>query len=95
MTSASIPLPKLELAIRQICNSLNDRYGCRAIWENMSEEELWRDLIACILGSRVRFEAAHSAMERLEKAGLVSRALHIAEYGEYEQDVLCALSGNN
>jgi len=95
MTSAGIPLSKLELAIRQICDSLNDRYGCRAIWENMSEEELWHDLMGCILGSRVSFEAAHSAMERLEKAGLISCALHIAEYKKYEKDVLCALSGNS
>ena len=95
MTAASIPLSQLKLAIREVCNCLHERSGCRATWENMSEEELWHELIACILGSRVSFEAAHSAMERLEKAGLASRAFHIAEYRKYEQDVLCALSGNN
>jgi len=93
MTVASIPLPQLELAIQEVCNCLHDGHGCRATWGNMSEEELWRELIACILGSRVRFDVAHSAMERLEKAGLVSRGPHITKYMNYEQDVLCTLSG--
>jgi len=95
MTVASISLPQLELAVREVCNYLHDGHDHRSTWENMSEEELWRELIACILGSRVRFDVAHSAIERLEKTGTFPLALQIARHANYEQYVLRVLSGTD
>jgi len=95
MPAARIPLSRIELAIREVCNCLGDKRGCSSAWESMNEKDLWRELVACILGSRVRFEVAHSAMDRMDEAGLFARAPDIRRSVCYEQDVLRALSGHN
>jgi N-glycosylase/DNA lyase len=41
------------------------------VWEDFREYILWRELASCILGSRVPFELARSAVRHLDKAGLL------------------------
>jgi N-glycosylase/DNA lyase len=41
------------------------------VWEDFREYVLWRELASCILGSRVPFELARSAVRHLDKAGLL------------------------
>src|SRR5437660_8671692 len=43
-----------------------------APWRVMSEQELWCELVACVLGSAVRFEDAVCAIRRLKKAGALT-----------------------
>ncbi|MEZ5617526.1 MAG: hypothetical protein R3E40_04520 [Rhodocyclaceae bacterium] len=38
---------------------------------NLSEADLRRELVACVLGSQVRFETAVSALDKLKTAGLL------------------------
>jgi N-glycosylase/DNA lyase len=59
----------------------------------MSEDDLWRELVACILGSRVRFHVAHAAVERMSRANLLSETRRSSRYEEYQRDVIAALSG--
>jgi N-glycosylase/DNA lyase len=59
----------------------------------MTEDDLWRELVACILGSRVRFEVAHSAVERIEKRRLFCQERRSSRFDHYERDVSNALSG--
>jgi N-glycosylase/DNA lyase len=58
----------------------------------MSENELWRELVACILGSRVRFEVAYSAMQRMDARLLFCEPRRSSHFERYEQDVIAALS---
>ena len=39
-----------------------------------TEQQLWEELVACILGSRVVFETSYSAFKHLKKAGYTSLA---------------------
>ena len=48
--------------------------------------------MACILGSRVRYDIAYSAIERMDKARLFSGKPDLTRRSKYEKDVLRALS---
>ena len=61
MTTIRYSLPVIEHAIRDVCSVLGDR--AFVSWEEHSEDDLWRELIYCILGSRVKFQVAHAAVE--------------------------------
>ncbi len=93
MTVSPIPVTIIEGAIRDVCQLLQQEDHSASPWETMSEEDLWRELVACILGSRVRFHVAHAAVERMRRANLFSERRRSSRYDEYQRDVTAALSG--
>ena len=93
MPATHVSLPAIENAIRDVCSALDESGRQRPSWSSMTEDDLWRELIACILGSRVRFEIAHSAVHRIEKMRLLSQSRRSSGFAQYEQDIIGALSG--
>ena len=92
ITATRVPLPAINNAIRGVYFALGDKNYHPPSWISMTEDELWRELVACILGSRVRFEVAHSAVKRMEKRRLFSERSRSSRFSQYEQDVKDALS---
>ncbi len=92
MTSIGIPLSLIENAIRNVYIALEEQSHISSAWTTITEDDLWRELVACILGSRVRFEVAHHALERLDKGNLLSESRRSSQFELYEQDVSRALS---
>jgi len=92
MPARCVPLPRLEKAIREVCICLQEKCARKFEWETLGENDLWRELVACILGSRVRYDVAYSAIERMEKASLFSATRTLTRRPKYEDDVLRALS---
>ncbi len=92
MSVAGIPLPAIKNAIREICFALEERGHRPPTSIGMTEDELWRELVACILGSRVRFEVAHAAVERMERRRLFCEHRRSSRFEEYEQEVVRVLS---
>jgi len=92
MSAIGVSLPKLEYAIREVSRCLEQNNTHRPKWDAMNENDLWRELVACILGSRVRFDVAHAAIERMDKAGLFSSAHRFLRSDEYEHDILRVLA---
>jgi len=92
MLASGIPLPRLEKAIREVCISLQEKYTRRFEWGTLGEDDLWRELVACILGSRVRYDVAYSAIERMEKTNLFSATRTLTKRPKYEEEVLSVLS---
>ena len=90
MTKIRYSLPVIEHAIRDVCSLLEDRSF--ASWEQYSEDDLWRELVYCILGSRVRFEVVHAAIERMDELCLLSESPRNAHFDRYEEDTVTALS---
>ena len=90
MTNVRYSLPVIETAIRDVCSVLEDR--AFASWEEHSEDDLWRELVYCILGSRVKFQVAHTAVERMDGMGLLSHSRRNAHFDNYEEDTFTALS---
>ena len=72
MAATHVSLPAIENAIRDVCCALDESGRQRPSWSSMTEDDLWRELVACILGSRVRFEIAHTAVYRMEKMRLLT-----------------------
>jgi len=93
MAAQAVQLSKLERAVQEVCICLQGKYEQKLEWVNLSEDLLWRELVACILGSRVRYSVAYSAIERMKKANLLSTAHVIVRRHKYEQDVLNVLMG--
>jgi len=92
MTVIGIPLPAINNAIREVCVALEEVRHLPPLWTSMTEDDLWRELVACILGSRVRFEAPHSAGERMDRRRLFCEHRRSSRFPQYEQDVRGALS---
>ena len=65
MSAIQYSLPAIEYAIRDVCVALDETERAATCWSRQSEDDLWRELVSCILGSRVRFEAVHAAVERM------------------------------
>lgn len=92
MTVTPIPLPAIENAIREVCFALEEKRYQSPSWTTMTEDDLWREVVACILGSRVRFEIAHSAVERMQRKRLLCEPRRSSRFEQYEQDVIRVLS---
>lgn len=92
MTATRIPLPAINNAIREVCFALEEKSHLPPSWSSMTEDDLWRELVACILGSRVRFEVAHSAIKRMDRSLLFSENRRSCRFQQYEQDVMGVLS---
>lgn len=90
MTAIRFSLAAIEHAIRDVCCALDER--ALASWAKHNEDDLWRELVSCVLGSRVRFEAAHAAIERMDGMSLLSHSRRTARFDQYEEDTVAALS---
>lgn len=92
MSAIQYSLPAIEYAIRDICVALDETERASTSWSGQSEDDDWRELVSCILGSRVRFEAAHAAVERMDDMRLLSSSRRTVRFDQYEQDTVTALS---
>ncbi len=88
MIGQKVHLPRLKKAIQEVCICLQEKYSHKLQWDTLDESILWRELVACILGSRVRYDVAYSAIERMEKANLFSDTQTMAKRPLYEESVL-------
>jgi len=93
MSATCYSLPAIEYAIREVCVALDGAGQNSPCWSRHGEDDLWREVVSCILGSRVRFETAHAAVERMHCMRLLSRSRRGSDFNQYEQDTVTALSG--
>ena len=88
MTATNVSLPAIKNAIREVCFALDENEWQSPSWARMTEDDLWRELVACILGSRVLFEIAHSALERITKRRLLCQERRSSRFDHYERNKL-------
>ena len=69
--SSEISLEIIDCAIRRVAKALPSRVTEKLQWASFSEEDLWRELVACILGSAVSFVCALKALQQLTERGLL------------------------
>ena len=67
----SVPKQNIENAVIRLCGEIHTENDNKIRWEKFSENELWFELISCILGSRVKYETARGCSDRLKEANLV------------------------
>lgn len=86
---------QLEHAIRNVYCELASKKTVSQQWNAMSEKDLWREMVACILGSRVRYDIACAAMDRMDQCNLFSSPFRSSGFQDYEAQVMSALSGEH
>ncbi len=60
----------IERAVSNVAIQVRDIQRSFA-WQDFKEYILWRELASCIMGSRIQFELARSAVRHLDKTGLL------------------------
>lgn len=91
--ATQLPLSVIKNAILDICIVLEEQEPMFTSSPTCSEDDLWRELVSCILGSRVRFETACAAVERLDNMCLLCHLRCTSDFDRYETDILATLSG--
>lgn len=87
MTSAPLSLPVIQRAINDACAVLQDIDPLRFAWTELSENRLWRELVGCILGSRIRHELAQQALHAIARSGLLNWRRRSSNFRQYERDL--------
>lgn len=90
MTTTRFSFSAIEHAIRDVYSVLDERISVS--WKKNSEDDLWRELVFCILSSRVRFETVQATIERMDDMCLLSRPRGNTQFDQYEENTMTALS---
>lgn len=92
-SSLSSPSEKtrFDITIRKLCSFIEKNIFTDFV---PSEYYLRRELVACILGSQVRYEMALSALKRIENSGLLDDKWWYCISDNFESKVFDLLSGN-
>lgn len=83
---------RLERTVRRLCPLIEQQINAKSS-SPLTEYDLRRELVACILGSQVRHEMATTALERLEQAQLLHDACWSGSRDTFESQVFDVLSG--
>ena len=94
MQSVTQKSERFENTIKKLCTIIERRLSMKEK-VYFQEYDLRKELIACILGSQVRQEAAMIALDRLEKAKLILEDNWTASANSYEEKVFDVLSGSS
>jgi len=76
-------------AVRAVATQIATE-SCDVFWRGLSEEQLWAELVGCILSSQVRHEMCSAAHERLTELSLLSLE-RIQRTQQLHQDIYGAL----
>lgn len=76
---------RLEYAVVKLTKNMNSM-NHKQTWNAMSEDSLWVELVACLLGSGVAFEHAQSIVKDLSEKGLLE-VQNLSIYREFETNI--------
>jgi N-glycosylase/DNA lyase len=72
MERRTMNLATINSAIRALCAEQPMTDAPRSTWHSRTEDDLFFDVVVCILSSQTLFELALATAERLKQAGLIS-----------------------
>ena len=87
----SICKSTFERAVIDIAEDVNKRSKTKR-WQQRDESQLWYELVACLLGSRVSFELAQASAKSLDSSGVLDRAFISRVNHGYSDMVFSVLS---
>lgn len=79
---------RIEHTIECICEEISKRTSTTSDWMNRPEADIYREVVAAILGSRVSFEIAVAATEALAERDLLQYSGNCQEYTQRILEVL-------
>lgn len=72
---SSLGVDNIEKAVIKLCKVIESERKEITDWKYYSEEQLWFELVSCILGSRVPFETAEACSKYLRNLGLLDKSI--------------------
>lgn len=87
-----ISISSAEEVVLQISKEIEDYSYPMMSWKDLTEQQLWIELVSCILGSQVSFEHANSALKHLSSSGLLNIQNLIEEPAKFEKKISEELS---
>jgi N-glycosylase/DNA lyase len=80
----------LEYAVGEVCKEIKKRKNI-VNWHDMPEEQLWNELVSCILGSQVRHEHLQYVIKYLFSEDLLSIKYLLSDGERFERNMRLAL----
>lgn len=65
-----LELESIERSVLKVCDHIDNKREFFE-WNTYSEEQLWHELVSCILGSQVQYETAKGCINHLVESGLL------------------------
>ena len=81
---------RLEYAVGEVCKEIK-RIKNIVNWHDIPEEQLWKELVSCILGSQVRHEHLQCIIKHLISENLLSIKYLINNGEHFERNIQIAL----
>jgi len=81
---------RLEYAVGEVCKEIKRRKNI-VNWHDMPEEQLWNELVSCILGSQVRHEHSQCVIKYLISEDLLSIKYLLNDGEHFERNLRSAL----
>lgn len=94
MIETTLTTERIENTIMKICDFVDSQETVKLGWKNLSEENLWSELVSCILGSRVRYETARACSMHLFELGLLDVSAMLENPRKIEKAIARELSRN-
>ena len=81
---------RLEYAVREVCKEIKKRKNIIDC-HDIPEEQLWNELVSCILGSQVQYEHSQCVINYLISEDLLSIKYLLSNGEQFEQNIQSAL----
>lgn len=79
MLSCSLSLQSIENAVLKVSDEIDKNEGRWVGWREFTEDQLWLELVSCILGSRVIYETSKECMIQLQSEDALKTSKIIRE----------------
>ncbi len=67
-----ITIQKIENIVLKVSDEIEKSQRIDFSWDKYSEDQLWFELVSCILGSRVRYDTAKECTKHIQNIGLLN-----------------------
>ena len=85
--SLCLTIDRIENTIMKVCDFVDSQKKPNFDWKDFSEEQLWIELVSCILGSRVHYETAKACTMHLANIGLLKIPLMLRKPRVIEKQI--------
>lgn len=89
---SKIDKQKIERAVIKVSEEIEKKPNCNKNWKQLSETQLFTEIVSCILGSKVKFEIARDYTNKLKCQQLLVPLELIRRSKFYEDEIYSALS---
>ena len=86
-----LELESIERSVLKVCDYI-DKKKEQLEWHTYSEEQLWFELVSCILGSQVQYETAKGCIDHLAEHGLLDIQKILKEPDKIQDKISLELS---